>query len=250
MQHITLKAASTATDLGHFTAIAATWSVDRDGDQIRRGAFAKSIENWRQSGKVLPFHWNHGGRASDVIGWVDPASLREAEEGLYVRGQLDLEDSEVAREAWRSMKNNAVALSFGYMISKSKARSDGVRELLEIDLFEISVVPAPANPDTRFVSLKAASPGDVVDADWQAHQAATAKADKAHEAADVSARKKSEGRSWSRRSSRRPRPRKRRQHGRPGRSGPRSSVFDMPAVDGAGGQPGAYDPTNGGRKQT
>ena len=179
MQHITIKAAATATDRGHFTAIAATWSVDRDGDQIRRGAFAKTIKNWRQSGKRLPFHWNHGGQASDVIGWVDPASLRETDEGLYVRGQLDLEDSKVAREAWRSMKNNSVSLSFGYMIGKSKARFDGVRELLEIDLFEISVVPAPANAETRFVELKAAS--DVADAEWQAQQAASAKADKAHE---------------------------------------------------------------------
>ena len=109
--------------------------------------------------------------------------MREAEEGLYVRGQLDLEDSEVAREAWRSMKNNSVALSFGYMVTKSRDRDDGVRELLGIDLFEISIVPHPANANTRFVSLKAASSADVADADWYAQQAASAKAEKAHEEA-------------------------------------------------------------------
>ena len=81
------------------------------------------------------------------------------------------------------MKNNAVSLSFGFMIGKSKKRNDGIRELLEVDLFEISVVPHPANPDTRFVSLKAASRDAVAEADWQAHQAATAKADRAHEEA-------------------------------------------------------------------
>ena len=74
MQHITIKAAATATDRGHFTAIAATWGVDRDGDQIRRGAFAATIKNWRESGKRLPVHWNHSGKAADVIGWVDPGS--------------------------------------------------------------------------------------------------------------------------------------------------------------------------------
>ena len=158
MQHLTIKAASTATDQGLFSAIAASWSLDREGDQIARGAFASTIRDWQASGKRLPVHWNHSGDAADVIGWVDPASMREADEGLYVKGRLDLEDSEVAREAWRSMKNNAVSLSFGFMVTKSRDRSDGVRELLGIDLFEISIVPIPANADTRFLSLKSAGP--------------------------------------------------------------------------------------------
>ena len=64
--------------------------------------------------------------------------------------------AEAAREAWRSMKNNAVSLSFGYMISKSRDREDGIRELLGVDLFEISIVPHPANEDTRFLELKGA----------------------------------------------------------------------------------------------
>ena len=156
MQHLTIKAASTATDLGRFTAIAAAWSVDREGDQIVKGAFAATIKRWQESAKRLPVHWNHSGAASDVIGWIDPAGMRETDEGLYVKGQLDLEDSETAREAWRSMKNNAVSLSFGYMISKSRDREDGIRELLGVDLFEISIVPHPANEDTRFLELKGA----------------------------------------------------------------------------------------------
>jgi Caudovirus prohead serine protease len=78
---------------------------------------------------------------------------------LYVKGQLDLRDSEVAREAWRSMKNNAVSLSFGFMTLKERDREDGVTELLELDLFEVSVVPHPANADTRFLDLKSATGG-------------------------------------------------------------------------------------------
>ena len=89
-----------------------------------------------------------------MIGYVDPSSLREAAEGLYVKGRLDLEDSEVAREAWRSMRNNAVSLSFGFMTTKKQERSDGVTELHEVDLFEISIVPHPANADTRIIDMK------------------------------------------------------------------------------------------------
>jgi Escherichia/Staphylococcus phage prohead protease len=157
MVHLTIKAASVATDKGMFTAYAATWSIDRDGDQIVKGAFAKTIRRWQQSGKALPVHWNHSGEASDVIGSIDPASMVEREEALRVSGQLDLKESETAREAWRSMKSNAVSLSFGFMIVKSRDREDGIRELQQIDLFEVSIVPAPSNPETRFTELKSAT---------------------------------------------------------------------------------------------
>jgi hypothetical protein len=35
MEHMTVKAAATATDLGQFTAIAAAYTVDRQNEQIR-----------------------------------------------------------------------------------------------------------------------------------------------------------------------------------------------------------------------
>jgi hypothetical protein len=39
--------------------------------------------------------------------------------------------------------------------------ADGVRELREVDLFEISIVPAPANEDTRLLSLTSADGDDL-----------------------------------------------------------------------------------------
>jgi hypothetical protein len=48
-----------------------------------------------------------------------------------------------------------VALSFGYRATKKRKRDDGIQDLLEIDLFEITVTPGPANPETRFLSMKA-----------------------------------------------------------------------------------------------
>jgi len=154
MEHLVKQATVVHTDKGEFKAIAAAWTVDRQGEQIRRGAFSKSIAKWQQSGKRIPVHWNHQGEAHNVIGSVDPASMREVLEGLLVEGRLNLAESEVAREAWRSMRENAVSLSFGFLATKSRKRGDGVRELQEIDLFEISVVPHPANPDTGFLELK------------------------------------------------------------------------------------------------
>lgn len=99
-------------------------------------------------------HWNHEGAAASIIGAIDPHAMRETEHGLQVSGTLDLDGSDTAREAWRAMKLNAMSLSFGFLATKSRKRSDGVQVLEEIDLFEISM-PAPANRDTRVISMKA-----------------------------------------------------------------------------------------------
>lgn len=154
---MTLQAkATTTTDAGEFVALAATYSLDRAGDRIVPGAFAKSIERWQASGKSVPLHWNHQGEPEDIIGAIDPATMEETELGLKVSGRLDLDASEKAREAWRAMKTGSMSLSFGYMVVSEK-QADDANELHELDLFEISVVPGPANADTRFLSLKSMS---------------------------------------------------------------------------------------------
>ena len=148
------------TDLGEFSALAAAWSPDRDGDQIVRGAFAASIERWQASGKRVPLHWAHKGDPEYIIGFVDPASMRETREGLFVRGKLDLDRSDIARDAWDLVKDNVVSLSFGYLTTAPVKRADGIQELREIDLFEISLTPAPSNPDTRILSFKSTEPDE------------------------------------------------------------------------------------------
>jgi HK97 family phage prohead protease len=94
--------------------------VDRVRDRIVPGAFANTIRSWQKSGKMVPVHWDHRGEAANVIGFIDPASMRETAEGLQVAGKLDISDSETAREAWRSMKNGTMSLSFGYITTKSR----------------------------------------------------------------------------------------------------------------------------------
>jgi HK97 family phage prohead protease len=158
MEHLTLKAAATTTDLGQFTAIAAAYTTDRDNEQIARGAFARTIARWQTTGRRVPLHWDHRGDAKDIIGTIDPSTMSETSEGLYVEGQLDIEDSDQAREVWRLVKRNAVGLSFGYLVTKSRERGDGVTELLELDLFEVSLTGAPVNQDARILSTKGATP--------------------------------------------------------------------------------------------
>ena len=86
---------------------------------------------------------------------------RDARQPGHLPRRVGAGESFVAREAWRSMKNNAVALSFGYLATKTRSRRDGIQDLLEIDLFEITVAPGPANPETRFLNLKTAGDGRI-----------------------------------------------------------------------------------------
>src|SRR5512144_1463467 len=93
------------TDLGEFQALVATWDRDRGGDVIKRGAFAKSIAEWRSVGRMLPLHDNHNSDA--IVGEIDPGSMVETSKGLEVSGKVDL-DTERGRELWRSLKKNRI----------------------------------------------------------------------------------------------------------------------------------------------
>jgi Caudovirus prohead serine protease len=53
----------------------------------------------------------------------------------------------------------AVGLSFGFLVKSSRKRG-GVRELTEVDLFEISDYSAPGNRSTAITSLKSRRNGD------------------------------------------------------------------------------------------
>ena len=158
MEHLLVKATTIANDVGWFSALASTYTTDRTGERVKPGAFAKTIE-WQASGKKIPLHWDHkGGDPSYIVGSIDPRAMAELDEGLYVEGMLDLDGSEIAREAWRSMKANRLGLSFGYLVTKSQKASDGVLDLTEIDVFEITITPSPVQGDTRILSTKSVRP--------------------------------------------------------------------------------------------
>jgi HK97 family phage prohead protease len=133
LEHKTIKtAARPRTELGEFSASAAAYSIDRDREQIVRGAFGRTIARWQASDKRIPLHWNHSAAPKGILGLVDPGSMRELPEGLFVRGKVDLDGSTVARDAWRLMKDHAVSLAFGYLTVDSFRRPDGVKELREL----------------------------------------------------------------------------------------------------------------------
>lgn len=127
---------------GRFTALASTFDVDRQGDRIVRGAYARTLAALKARGGRLPLLWQHD--QSEPIGSIE--TIRETADGLEVEAVVAL-DTESGREAYELLKAGALSLSVGFLIPDGAAvMRDGVREIREVDLIEISVVGVPANP--------------------------------------------------------------------------------------------------------
>ncbi len=80
--------------------------------------------------------------------------MYEDQHGLFVEGKLTLGTAR-GREAYELMRDRAVGLSIGYRLRDWFAGSTaGTRVLKTVDLFEVSVVAIPANPNARVTDVK------------------------------------------------------------------------------------------------
>jgi HK97 family phage prohead protease len=112
---------------------------DSGGDVIRPGAFAASL----RAARDVPLLWQH--KAGAVIGRVE--HLSEDKRGLRVIASLGC--GEEARRAARLLGAKKLdGLSFGYRVKKA-GRKDGLRELVELDLVEVSLVAEPMQRRAR-----------------------------------------------------------------------------------------------------
>lgn len=126
-------------------------NVDFGGDIILPGAFAKSIQQIKESGRLLPALWQHD--SDEPIG-IYP-EISEDATGLKFKGKLVMEVTQ-AREAHALMKAGALTgMSIGYGVKEYEYDVDtGVRTLREVELFEISPVTFPMNDAARISGVK------------------------------------------------------------------------------------------------
>lgn len=129
-------------------------NVDSYGDIVVEGAFSKSIEKIKRTGKVISVFYGHNmedPRAN--IGRV--IELREDGHGLFFKAQLDLSGDTYGRLVYEQLKDGRLdSLSFGFSVTEGVNTEAGY-ELRELELYEISVVPVPANPAALVTEVKA-----------------------------------------------------------------------------------------------
>jgi HK97 family phage prohead protease len=142
----------TLSEIGIFEGYASVFGViDRQQDQVMPGAFRKSLLNAEANRAMPKLLWQHD-PAQPIGVWQ---MLKEDSTGLYVRGQLLL-DLPRAQEAYVLLKAGAMdGLSIGYeVVQASKDRRSGIRQLLEVKLWEISLVTFAANTSARVTAVK------------------------------------------------------------------------------------------------
>ncbi|MBN8630264.1 MAG: phage major capsid protein [Rhodobacterales bacterium] len=144
MKRLELKAAWTVTEEGELVGLASVFNTrDRGGDVVRKGAF-------RSARAPLPMLASHD--QADVVGVWD--ALEEVAEGLKIKGRLLVKEVARAREVLALIKEGAMTgLSIGYVTRKAN-RTQGGRDLVDVELLEVSVVAVPMHPDARITDAK------------------------------------------------------------------------------------------------
>jgi len=126
--------------------------VDYHNDVIIKGAFAKSITRHKE-GRKVKLLWQHD--QSKPIGVV--SSICEDEKGLLVEANVNNTIAQ-GREVISLIKQEALdGFSIGFNVAKSSIHAKGYRNILEADLWEVSVVTFPANAMARIEQCNSAS---------------------------------------------------------------------------------------------
>lgn len=131
-------------------------NVDSYGERVLPGAYAGSLAKLRSEGRMPLLLWQH--RAAEPIGkWLEAS---EDQLGLKLVGQFNL-NTTAGKNAYEHVRHGDVnGLSVGY--DEVRAVGNGkVRDLLELELFEVSVVSLPANPRARISGVKCESRADL-----------------------------------------------------------------------------------------
>ena len=126
--------------------------VDQGGDSVLPGAYAASLAAAVKAGRKVKMLWQHD-PASPIGVWDE---IREDATGLWVKGRL-LTEVAKGREAAALLAAGAIeGLSIGYRTLRAERDAKGLRRLLEVDLWEVSLVTFPMQVEAR-VQAKAES---------------------------------------------------------------------------------------------
>ena len=134
---------------------------DAYGDVVAKGAFAGTLARLKESGNNLPLLYGHVmDQPENIIGTVVKAE--EDDHGLLVEAVFDMENPK-AQTVHRAVLSKAITkLSFAFsVLDQHTIDLDGygeVRELTELEIYEVSLVVVPANPRAQVVAAKYTEP--------------------------------------------------------------------------------------------
>ena len=157
-----------ADDAGTISGYFSTYDriPDSYGDVIAKGAFTETIEKRKASGHPFPLCWNHD--LDQIIGSVNPDDIQDTDKGPLMTASFF--NTPLAQEKREIVKSGVVyQFSFAYDILEAGPveLENGIKanELKKLDLFEVSIVPIPANQNAVMTEVKAGRRNSAKDAD-------------------------------------------------------------------------------------
>ena len=144
-------------DAGTISGYFSTYDREPDsyGDIIAPGAFTETIKNREASGHPFPLCWNHD--LNQIIGKVD--AIEDTEKGPLMTASFF--DSPLAQEKREIVKSGVVyQFSFAYDVlawqrpTEEEEKAGIANVLTKLDLFEVSIVPIPANQNAVMTDIK------------------------------------------------------------------------------------------------
>lgn len=134
-------------------------NMDRAEDVISRGAFDKTILDFKNSGRPVRMLWQHN--SSELIGGYPADKMYIDEKGLFVVGEINLE-TQRGREAYALAKQGVLSdFSIGFRINDFEIEKEDdkiIRVIKELELFEVSLVGEPMNTQATFTEIKSVVP--------------------------------------------------------------------------------------------
>lgn len=119
-------------------------TADNGGDIVENGAYDTSLKRLKTAGIKVKMLWQHN--PTQPIGVWD--AVYEDGKGLMVKGRI-LPEVQAGREALALLQAGAIdGLSIGYRTVRSEKKNGG-RRLLEIELWEVSLVTFPMLNEAR-----------------------------------------------------------------------------------------------------
>jgi uncharacterized protein len=129
----------------------------RGGEVFRRGAFKRSLEHHTRAGRLPRLMYAHNGETRPV---GLPLKVEESDPGLYV--EYRMVNTPAADAALLEVREGVLdALSVGFTAVQAPHNRQGVREVREARLNEVSLVAMPAYENARVLALR--GPGSVTD---------------------------------------------------------------------------------------
>lgn len=154
-----VKADAIDKDARTFEGLASVWGLDLGDDVMHKGAFKKTIKEWKDGSDSIPLLNSHN--HFDVLSaFGQLVDAKETPEGLWTKWEvIEGADGDRVldrlRPSARTGKSAVSKMSIGYEPTKfnfeesDEARFGQVRNLLEVRLKEVSLVLFPMAPGAR-----------------------------------------------------------------------------------------------------